>query len=161
MQFWGKIWNNMLTINNSKFSIAMIMNWDPSSRVPEHIVCLWLLLPLWCQEAYITFVCLSLFNCEMDKIVGYIAQVVRIEERIVINNWKSESISCPVMPYSLWPHGLQPIRLLCPWNSPSKNTGVACHSLLQEIFLTQGLNPGLLHCRQTLYRLNRQGKPLI
>ena len=38
-------------------------------------------------------------------------------------------------------------RLLCPWASPGKNTGVVCHSLLQGIFLTQGLNPGLLHCR--------------
>ena len=42
-------------------------------------------------------------------------------------------------------HGLQLSRLLCPWNSPSKNTGVGCHSLLQRIFLTQGSNPGLLH----------------
>ena len=39
-------------------------------------------------------------------------------------------------------------------NSPSKNTGVGCHSLLQAIFLTQGLNPGLLHCRQILYCLS-------
>ena len=37
--------------------------------------------------------------------------------------------------------------LLCPWTSPGKNSGVACHSLLQGIFLTQGLNPRLLHCR--------------
>ena len=32
-----------------------------------------------------------------------------------------------------------------PWESPGKNTGVGCHFLLQEIFQTQGLNPGLLH----------------
>ena len=32
---------------------------------------------------------------------------------------------------SLWPHGLQPTRLLCPWNSPGKNMGVGCHFLLQ------------------------------
>ena len=37
-----------------------------------------------------------------------------------------------------------------------KNTGVGCHSLLQEISPTQGLNPGLPHCRQTLYRLSYQ-----
>ena len=43
-----------------------------------------------------------------------------------------------------------------PLPSP-KNTGVGCHSLLQEIFLTQGLNPGLPHCRQMLYRLSHQG----
>ena len=35
-------------------------------------------------------------------------------------------------------------RLLCPWNSPGKNTGVGSHSLLQEIFSTQGLNLGCL-----------------
>ena len=39
----------------------------------------------------------------------------------------------------------------CPWNSPGKNTGAVCHSFLQGIFLTQGLNPGLLHCRQFLF----------
>ena len=52
--------------------------------------------------------------------------------------------------------GLQPARLLCPWDSPGKNTGVCCHSLLQGIFLTQGLNPGLQHCRQILYHLSHQ-----
>ena len=31
----------------------------------------------------------------------------------------------------LWPHGLQPARLLCPWDSPGKKTGVGCHFLLQ------------------------------
>ena len=45
----------------------------------------------------------------------------------------------------LRPHGLSPTRLLCPWDFPSKNTGVGCHVLLQETFPTQGLNPGLLH----------------
>ena len=48
-------------------------------------------------------------------------------------------------------------RLLCPWNSPGKNTGMDSHSLLQGIFLTQGLNPGLLHCRQILYCVSHQG----
>ena len=62
---------------------------------------------------------------------------------------------------SLWPHGLQLSRLLCSLNSAGKNTGVGSHSLLQGIFLTQGLNPGLLHCRQTLYHLSHQGSPII
>ena len=39
-------------------------------------------------------------------------------------------------------------------NSPGKNTGVGSHSLLQGIFTTQGLNLGLLHCRQILYQLS-------
>ena len=38
----------------------------------------------------------------------------------------------------------KPSRLLCPWNSPGKNTEVGSHSLLQGIFPTQGANPGLL-----------------
>ena len=41
----------------------------------------------------------------------------------------------------------------------NKSTGVGCHFLLQGIFPTQGLNPGLLHCRQTLYSLSYQGNP--
>ena len=45
---------------------------------------------------------------------------------------------------SLWPYGWQPARLLCAWDSPSKNTGVGCHPLLQEIFPTQGSNPCLI-----------------
>ena len=43
--------------------------------------------------------------------------------------------------------------------SPGKNTGVGCHSLLQRIFLTQGSNPGFLHCRQILYHLNYREDP--
>ena len=59
-----------------------------------------------------------------------------------------------VMSDSLQPHGLYPARLLCPWDSPGKNTRVDCHTLLQGIFLTQGSYPHLLqllHCRQILY----------
>ena len=51
-------------------------------------------------------------------------------------------------------------QLLCPWDSPGKNTGVGCHFLLQGIFPTQELNPGLLHCRQILYRLSYEGSPM-
>ena len=46
------------------------------------------------------------------------------------------------------------------WASPGKNNGVGCHSLLQEIFPIQGLNSGLLHCRQILYHFSHQGSPL-
>ena len=52
-----------------------------------------------------------------------------------------------------------PARLLCPWNSPGKISAVCIHVLLQRISLTQGLNPGLLHCRQILYHLSHQGIP--
>ena len=42
---------------------------------------------------------------------------------------------------------------------PGKSTGVGCHFLLQRIFLTQGLNPGLPNWKQTLYHLSHLGKP--
>ena len=38
--------------------------------------------------------------------------------------------ACSVMSNSLRPHGLEPTRLLCPWDFPGKNTGVGCHFLL-------------------------------
>ena len=55
---------------------------------------------------------------------------------------------------SLQPYGLQPTRLLCPWDSPGKNTGAGCHFLLQGLFPTQGSNLHLLrllYCRHILY----------
>ena len=50
----------------------------------------------------------------------------------------------------LGPHG-PPARLLCPWDSPGKNTGKGCRFLLQGIFPIQGLNPHLLLGRHILY----------
>ena len=63
-------------------------------------------------------------------------------------------VSPSVVSEPLQPWGLQPARLLCPWDSPGKNTGVGCHFLLQRIFQIQGSNPhleGLQHCRWILY----------
>ena len=57
-------------------------------------------------------------------------------------------VSRLVVSDSLWPHGLEPTRLLCPWNSPGKNSGVSCHFLLQGTFPTQGSNPGHPHCNR-------------
>ena len=41
-------------------------------------------------------------------------------------------------------YGLEPSTHLCSWDSLDKNTGVGCHVLLQQTFLTQGVNLGLL-----------------
>lgn len=62
-------------------------------------------------------------------------------------HWLSLSVRKSVAKWcsTLQPHGLQPARLLCPWDFPCKNTGVGFHFLLQEIFPTQGLNLVLLH----------------
>ena len=102
--------------------------------------------------------------------------------RLLLNHWTREVIlvglwfvvtmasyiltfncewSLSVVSDSLRPHGLYPSRLLHPWNFPGKSTGVDCHFLLQGIFWTQGLNPGLSHCRQMLYHLSHQGSPKV
>ena len=65
------------------------------------------------------------------------------------------SESCLAMPDSLRPHGLH-----SPWSSPGQNTGVGNLSLLQVVFPTQGLNPGLRHGRRILYQLSHKGSPL-
>ena len=56
-------------------------------------------------------------------------------------------------------NGLQTPRLLCPWDSPGKNTELGCHFLLPWIFLIQGSNPGHLHCRQRLLPSEPPGNP--
>ena len=66
------------------------------------------------------------------------------------------SEACSVVSNSLQLHGLY-----SPWNSPGQNTGVGSLSLLQRIFPTQGLNPGLPHCRQILYQLSHKESPRI
>ena len=65
---------------------------------------------------------------------------VQFYARSVCELKKKVNVSCTVVSDSLWFHGLQPVPLLCPWNSPGKNTGVSYHFLLQEIFLTGGSN---------------------
>ena len=76
--------------------------------------------------------------------------------------WQSCAVlSHSVVPNSLQPHGLEPIRFLCPWDSPGQDAGVGCHALLQRIFPSQGLNPGLPHCRWILYQLSHKGSPRI
>ena len=69
---------------------------------------------------------------------------------------------CSVMSDSLQPYGLQPTRLLCPWNFLGKNTKVGCHFLLQGLFLTQGLNLPLLcllHWQVDSLPLSHLGSP--
>ena len=60
----------------------------------------------------------------------------------------------------LRPQGLQLTRILCPWDFLGKNTGVCCHLLLQDIFVTQRLNPWLLHWQADFLPLTHQGSPV-
>ena len=61
--------------------------------------------------------------------------------------------------HSVVADSLQPHRLYSPWNSPGQNIEMGSLSLLQGIFPTKGLNPGLLHCRWILYQVSHQGSP--
>ena len=72
-----------------------------------------------------------------------------------------KSGSHSVVSISLIPHGLEPARLLCPWASPGKNTGVGSRSLLQQIFPIPESNWGLLHCRQIIYQLSHHRSPWV
>ena len=78
------------------------------------------------------------------------------DRKVPINSFYKEDHS--VMFNSWQTH--EPTRLPCPWNSPGRNTGVGCHFLLQGIFLTQEWNPGLPHCKQSLYHLSHKGSPI-
>ena len=73
-------------------------------------------------------------------------------------------LSRSVMSDSLRTHDVvQLARLLCAWDSPSKNPGVGCHSLLQGTFLTQGSNlrlSCLLHWQEDSLPLSHRGRPL-
>ena len=69
-------------------------------------------------------------------------------------------LTCSVVYDSFRPHGLQPARLLCPWNSPGKNTGLCSCSLLQGIFPT-GTKPRSSTSQADSYHLSHQGSPRI
>ena len=74
-----------------------------------------------------------------------------LEYNIIWNVCRLSCFICVWLFAALW---TVPSRFLCPWDSPGKNIGLGCHSLLQGIFPMQGLNMGLLHCRQILYSLS-------
>ena len=71
-------------------------------------------------------------------------------------HWLNEHVS---ESHSAVSKSLQTHGLYSHWNSPGQNTEVSSLSLLQGIFPTQGLKPGLPHCRWILYQLSHQGSP--
>ena len=85
----------------------------------------------------------NLFSCSMWNLVPCVCVCACVRACV-----HSVAKSCPTL---LWPYGLYPSKLLCPWSFPGKNTGVGCHFFLQEICLTQGSHSRLLHCRWVLY----------
>ena len=74
---------------------------------------------------------------------------------------ESKSASYSVMSNSLWPHELYvAYQSLLSMDFPSKDIGVGSYSFVWGIFLIQGSNMGLLHCRQIIYHLSYQGRPV-
>ena len=98
------------------------------------------------SEGQVSLMCCSSWSLkESDKLSDLTTKILEIE-----------SESCSVVSDFLWPHGLY-----SPWNSPGQNTGVGSLSLLQRIFPTRRLNPGLPHCRRILYQLSYQGRRVL
>ena len=97
-------------------------------------------------------------NLEVINIINYIMLYVILTffslSIVLIGLTEACLCACSiasVVSDSLKPCGLQPVRPLCPWDSPGKNIGVGCHTLLQRILLTQGSHLHLLHCRRFTY----------
>ena len=83
---------------------------------------------------------------------------IPVSNTIICMKVKVKSLSCVQLFATPWTVAY---RLLHPWDFPGKSAGVDCYFLLQGIFPTQGSNPSLPHCRQTLYHLSHQGSPLF
>ena len=104
----------------------------------------------------IVFCCLLIFATAYIISLNICNMVVLYSTSDNSDSFKSFSLSLVAKSYLtlLQPHGLYLASLLCPWDSPGNNTGVGWHFLLQGIFPTQELNPGLLHCMQIFYWLS-------
>ena len=95
----------------------------------------------------------SLFSHQLSHLI------IKVMENLLkfLTKWSKVKVnvtqSCPTL--------CDPMDYNSPWNSPGQNTGVSSLSILQGIFPTQGLNPGLPHCRQILYQLSHNRSPRI
>ena len=77
-------------------------------------------------------------------------------------NIRHNTVQLKVKAAQFGPTLCNPLDLHSPWNFLGQNSGVGSLSLFQGVFpTTQGSNPGLLHCRQTLYQLSHKGSPRI
>ena len=96
--------------------------------------------------------------CWKDQGSGHKDGIIFLKNELLtletLSEGVSESESRSIVFDSLRPHGLY-----SPWNSPGQDTGVGSLFLLKGIFPTQGLNPGLPHCRMILYQLSHKGSP--
>ena len=89
----------------------------------------------------------------VHRCLGFFSRNRPLTEFVCLPVWSLRPLSCSKYLYvtgcpcmhvrsvtsdSLRPHGLQLVRILCPWDFPSKNTGMGCCFLLQGLFPTQG-----------------------
>ena len=69
------------------------------------------------------------------RVVNLSTQALRIFSGVAGLSSRKSSVVLLFVSDSLRPHGLQPTRLLCPWDFPGENTGVGCHRLLRAFAL--------------------------
>ena len=124
---------------------GMVQSPLPPWQVPELLLLHSSFLGFYCTELYL-FVCMVVFLWRFVLTragLFYIYLDKSQTSQYLGQGWPCGcvcSVLCSVVSDSLWPYGLQPARLFCPWNFPGKNTGMGSHSLFQWIFP----NPHLL-----------------
>ena len=148
------LWNRSLELSHLiqlKLDTHEVTASRPTAQRPWHPP--FCLLSLW--------IWLLRTSCKCKHPVFVFWWLTYFTERNVLKVHLCYVLSHSVVSDSLQPdgHGLQPTRLLCPWDSLGKNTGVGCRTLLQGSFPTQGSNLGLPHCRWIFYYLSYQGSP--
>ena len=149
------LWTKLLIV--TAFIIAK--SWKSSNLNKEKLIICIMVLAY--RQDIMFLITLNSWRWFNDKMVQTYL-LIKIQYTTLYTDYCLHSCSCLATKLCLtlwWPHGLQPAMLLCPWNSPGKNTG--CHFLFQGIFLTQGLNPHLRHCRWILYHWAMREAELI
>ena len=102
---------------------------------------------------------MTFINNESSNVKGYLekgkTQKPSFPLQFLTCSGKYKGEKCYLLIHVLCnPVDCSPPRFLCPWDSPGKNTEMGCHFFLHGIFLSQGSNLGLWHCRPILYRLS-------
>ena len=106
----------------------------------------------------------NLINISVTKAMNKSQKLHFFKLSISLYRYNSAKCCCylftKLCPTILWPHGLQPARLLCLWDFPGKNTHVGCHFLFWGIFPTQRSNLSLLHWQANSLLLSHLEAPV-
>ena len=94
--------------------------------------------------------------------LSYLCHLASCLKACLYHKWQV-GVSRSVMSDSLGHYGLEPLRLLCPWYSPGKNTRVSCHALfpIPGDLLNPGIKPGSLALQADSLPSEPLGKPQI